>query len=667
MNLKSKQNKKYKPNFSEKKVPPKKVIFTDKIVQGIIQINQFGKGFVSSAGYTKDIEISSRNLNTALNGDTVKVKIATSLGNNNRIQGKVDEVITRKQNHFIGKLVFQRKKILFFPESSYRIPIFLVERSSLPLKIDNNELIVVEFKRWAKNEKPMCYFLHTCANWSKTKIAYQKILMAQGFGTEFSDAVMQEAETFHKKQFFKIEKKRKDFREFTTFTIDPDDAKDFDDAISFKKIEKNLFEIGVHIADVTHFVKENSAINEHAEQTTTSVYLPGKVIPMLPEILSNNICSLVPYEDRFCFAAIFQITEQGIIKKVDFSKTCISSNRRFTYNEVQCIIDTKEGDFKEEILSLYEITQHLRKQRMKHGAINFSSQDLQIKLDENFYPTAVIQKESSTSHELVEELMLLANREVAKFVHEKINKELYFPFRIHDQPDESKLDVFIQFAKQKGYKILKNTPQEISDSFNKMLQESKGKPECSVLQTIGIRSMAKAQYDIKNIGHFGLGFPYYCHFTSPIRRYPDVIVHRILESILEDKYKSEKELKKQCLICNDRERAAMECERAAIKYKIIEFIQSKIGEEFEAIVCGVSSSGFWAESLLYRAEGFVSKENFDSKNNFVFMEKEFMLYNKSSNEKIQMGDKIKVKLINASLETLKVDYLWVKELRNKNR
>lgn len=648
-----------KPSFSIRKTTPKKLTFTDKIVEGVIQINQFGKGFVMSSNYEKDIEISPRNINTALNGDTVSVKIASQLSVNNRTQGVVEAVLRRKQIYFIGRLVFQRKRILFVPETQYTLPIFIVERSSIPSGLDNNELIVVEFKKWEKDQKPICHFLHTCEDWSQTKIAYQKILMAQGFASEFPKSVLKEADTIHKKQSFKITKSRKDFRDTLTLTIDPDDAKDFDDAISFKQIDKHLFEIGVHIADVSHFVNEKSEIDDYAKLSTTSVYLPGKVIPMLPEVLSNDICSLVPYEDRFCFAAIFQITDKGEVKKIDFHKTCICSNRRFTYNEVQQIIDTKEGAFKEEILMLHQITQIIRKQRCDHGAINFSSQDLQIKLDGNFYPTDILVKESSASHELIEELMLLANKYVATFVHETIKKELNFPFRIHDKPDENKLDIFIQFAKQKGYKISKNTPQEISESFNKMLEQTKGKQESSVLETIGIRSMAKAQYDVKNIGHFGLGFPYYCHFTSPIRRYPDIMVHRILQDILEGKYKSDKEIKKQCVICNDRERAAMECERSAIKYKIIEFVQFKIGEEFDAVVSGVSSSGFWAESLLYHAEGFVSKESFDKENNFLFVEKEFMLYNKSSHQKIQMGDKLKVKLINASLETLKVDYLWI--------
>ncbi len=389
--------------------------------------------------------------------------------------------------------------------------------------------------------------------------------------------------------------------------------------------------------------------------------LPDRVLPMLPERISNELCSLRPHEDKLTFSCIFQITSKGELKQHWIGKTVMHSNHRFTYEDVQQIIEKKEGLYSEEILLLNDLAQHFRKQRFKLGAINFSSTEVRFKLDEDGKPIGIVVKESKESHQLIEEFMLLANRTIAEYVAKiKINKKpVPFPYRVHDQPDEEKLLPFIDFARKYGHHFDTSTPEGIAHSFNSMLQVARGKPEQHVLEQLGIRTMAKAIYTTENIGHYGLAFEHYCHFTSPIRRYPDILVHRILLTCLNGKPRIDKKMEEKCKHSSTRERAAMEAERASNKYKQVEYMKQFLGEEFDAVISGVASFGFWAETILHKCEGLVSVQSLLDYDDFRHVETDYCLVGKRSGRSFRMGDKVRIKLISANLAKRQLDYEWV--------
>ncbi|MBL7697729.1 MAG: VacB/RNase II family 3'-5' exoribonuclease, partial [Chitinophagaceae bacterium] len=444
-------------------------------------------------------------------------------------------------------------------------------------------------------------------------------------------------------------------------TIDPQDARDFDDAISIRKLENGNFEIGVHIADVSYYLEPGSALDNDAYERATSVYLPDRVLPMLPERISNELCSLRPREDKLTFSVIFKMTAKGEVKSSWIGRTVMHSNHRFTYEEVQEIIENEEGIYSEEILLLNRISQKFRKQRFKKGAINFSSQEVRFKLDEQAKPVGIIIKESKEAHQLIEELMLLANRTIAEYVS-KVKfqkKEVPFPYRVHDTPDEVKLLPFIAFAKKHGHEFDTSTPKGIAESFNKMLDAVRGKPQQHVLEQLGIRTMAKAIYTTENIGHYGLGFEHYCHFTSPIRRYPDVMVHRILQQCLNKEVTPDKKLEQKCKHSSDRERAAMEAERSANKYKQVEYMRNFLGEEFEGVISGVSGFGFWVETVEHKCEGLVSLASLAEFDDFALVEGDYSLVGRRSGRKFRMGDKVRIKVVAANLTKRQLDYEWV--------
>ncbi|HRG83727.1 MAG TPA: VacB/RNase II family 3'-5' exoribonuclease, partial [Chitinophagaceae bacterium] len=456
-------------------------------------------------------------------------------------------------------------------------------------------------------------------------------------------------------------KKRKDIRNILTITIDPVDAKDFDDAISIRKIKNGLFEIGVHIADVSHYLEPDTDLDKEAYQRATSVYLPDRVNPMLPEHISNFLCSLRPKEDKLTFSAIFHINAKAEIKDYWLGKTVIHSDHRFTYEEVQAIIEEKDGLYGEEILILNDISQKLRKKRFNHGAINFSSQEVRFKLNEKGDPVGIMIKESKEAHQLIEELMLLANRTVAEHVAKlKINhKPLPFPYRIHDNPDEEKLLPFVAFARKFGHTFDTSSPENIAKSFNQLLKDVHGRPEQHVLEQLGIRTMAKAKYTAENIGHYGLGFEHYCHFTSPIRRYPDVQVHRILFDVLNDNIRPDKKLEEKCKHCSERERAAMNAERSGNKYMQVLYMRNYLGEEFEGVISGVASFGFWVETVEHKCEGLVSLNSLLEYDEFRHDEADYCLIGRRSGKKFRMGDKVWIKVVAANLTKRQLDYEWV--------
>jgi len=388
---------------------------------------------------------------------------------------------------------------------------------------------------------------------------------------------------------------------------------------------------------------------------------------MLPENISNVLCSLRPKEDKYTFSAVFEMNTKGDVKKTWIGKTLIHSNRRFTYEEVQQIIETNEGDYAEEILLLNNIAQKMRKERFKHGAINFSSQEVRFQLDEKGKPIGIVIKESKEAHQLIEEFMLLANKKVAEYVSKiHVNKkQIPFPYRTHDEPDKDKLLPFAEFSRKFGHKFDMSSPEKIAASFNELLKDVQGKSEQHVLEQLGIRTMSKAAYTTENIGHYGLGFENYCHFTSPIRRYPDVMVHRVLESCLKEKPIIDKKMDEKCKHSSERERAAMEAERAANKYKQVEFMKDYLGEEFEAVISGVARFGFWAETVAHKCEGLISINDLNDYDEFRLIESDYSLVGKRSGRKFRMGDKVMIKVVSANLDKRQLDYQWVRDNQNK--
>lgn len=628
--------------------------------KGKLEVVRSGMGFVTVEGLDRDILVKKENLRTALDGDEVRVEVIKG-GKGGRQEGVVREVLNRRQSEFSGKLEVHAHFAFLVPDKdNMPVDIFIPLHLLHEAKHGDHAIVrVVEWNEKAKN--PIGEVISILTYESSNEIAMQGILVENGFPLHFPDDVLEEAARFSDAIDSQELKRRRDMRKTLTITIDPVDAKDFDDAISFKPLKGGYYEVGVHIADVSHFIAAGSALDKEAYKRATSVYLPDRVLPMLPERLSNELCSLRPDEDKYSFSAIFQINKQGKIKEHWLGRTVIRSARRFTYEEVQEIIEGADGDHRDVILALNELSQNLRRQRFAKGAINFSSQEVRFKLDAENKPVGIIVKESKEAHQLIEELMLLANKTVAEFVSEKKvkDKPVPFPYRVHNVPDESKLGVFASFASRFGHKFNLNDPDSISSSFNEMLRLVQGKPEQHVLESLGIRTMAKAVYTTENIGHYGLGFANYCHFTSPIRRYPDVLVHRVLQECLDNNIHPIKQLEQQCRHCSDQERSAMEAERTANKYKQVEFMQQYVGEEFPAVVSGVASFGFWAETVEHKCEGMVGLADLAEIDEFELVEGEYALVGRNTGTRIRMGDNLVVRVVSANLDKRQIDYALV--------
>ena len=630
------------------------------LITGVLDITRSGMGYVIVDKESNDIMIRPNDFNTALHGDTVKVKVSPEPNRSKRQQGVIADVVKRKQVEFMGKLQMNKTFAFFVADVDKPMTDIYVPLENLHNATENDR-VIVKIVEWEKNKKPLGEVVQILNPADEGDFAMKEILMENGFPLFFPENVIEDGERLPDMISQSDMAGRRDFRETLTFTIDPIDAKDFDDAISFKVLKNGNYEIGVHIADVSHFVEPDSDLDKEAYQRATSVYLPDRVSPMLPERISNELCSLRPREDKLTFSAVFQINPKGEVKEYWLGKTVIHSNHRFTYEEVQEIIEKEEGLHSNEILILNQLAQKFRKHRFKKGAINFSSQEVRFKLDEKGKPIGIIVKESKEAHQLIEEFMLLANRIVAEHVGKiKVNKkEIPFPYRIHDTPDETKLLPFVAFAKKYGHTFDTSTPEGIASSFNQMLKDVHGKPEQHVLEQLGIRTMAKAIYTTENIGHYGLGFEHYCHFTSPIRRYPDVLVHRILEDCLNNTIEPDKKLEHKSKHCSDRERAAMEAERAANKYKQVEYMQQFLGEEFDGVISGVASFGFWVETVDHKCEGLVSLNSLLEFDDFRLVEGDYSLAGMRSGRKFRMGDRIRIKIVAANLTKRQLDYEWV--------
>jgi len=632
-----------------------------KLLRGVLDITRSGTGFVTVEGLDTDVLIRPGDFNTALHGDKVMVAIRELKSGGRRMLGVIREVLERKRTEFIGKLQMNKGFAFFVAEMDKPMPDIFIPLDKINGAKDDDR-VVVKLLQWEGGDKrPMGEVLSVLADEGGNEAALKGILLEEGFPLSFSEEALEVAARIPDIIPADEIKKRKDIRDILTITIDPVDAKDFDDAISIRKIKNGLFEIGVHIADVSHYLEPDTDLDKEAYQRATSVYLPDRVNPMLPEHISNFLCSLRPKEDKLTFSAIFHINAKAEIKDYWLGKTVIHSDHRFTYEEVQAIIEEKDGLYGEEILILNDISQKLRKKRFNHGAINFSSQEVRFKLNEKGDPVGIMIKESKEAHQLIEELMLLANRTVAEHVAKlKINhKPLPFPYRIHDNPDEEKLLPFVAFARKFGHTFDTSSPENIAKSFNQLLKDVHGRPEQHVLEQLGIRTMAKAKYTAENIGHYGLGFEHYCHFTSPIRRYPDVQVHRILFDVLNDNIRPDKKLEEKCKHCSERERAAMNAERSGNKYMQVLYMRNYLGEEFEGVISGVASFGFWVETVEHKCEGLVSLNSLLEYDEFRHDEADYCLIGRRSGKKFRMGDKVWIKVVAANLTKRQLDYEWV--------
>jgi len=633
------------------------------LLKGVLDISKSGMGYVMVDGLDKDILVRPTDFGRAFNGDTVRVQLQPHQKPGKRSEGVVVDVLERKRDIFLGTIDINTNTSFFIPSGDASMVDFYIP-SNKRKDAKNGDRVQVRLVKWAKGDrKPEGEVVQVIRAEDESDMAMKEILLDEGFTLEFELPVLKAAAKLSPKITREQLSKRKDFRDILTFTIDPEDAKDFDDAISIRNLDNGYYEVGVHIADVSHFVLPGTDLDKEAYKRATSVYLPDRVNPMLPEKISNELCSLRPNEEKYCFSAVFQITNRAEIMHKWIGRTVVLSDHRYTYDDVQKIIETKEGKFDRAILLLDALAKQLRKKRFESGAINFSSQELRFQLDEKRNPIGIVIKESNDANKLIEEFMLLANRTVAEYVSKvKINKvAIPFPYRVHDTPDEEKLELFAAYVRKFGYKFDTRDEKKIAFSFNKLMDDIQGKPEQHVLEQLGIRTMAKAIYTSDNIGHYGLGFEYYCHFTSPIRRYPDIMVHRILQQIIDKNLHPDSQMEEKCRHCSDQEKAAMEAERAGNKYEQVVYMRKYLGDEFDGVISGVSTFGFWVETVDTKCEGFVSLRDLSEFDEFRHNEANYMLEGLHTGKKFHVGDAVRIKVISANLAKRQLDYEWIPE------
>ena len=631
------------------------------ILTGTFQRKSNGKNtFVPDEG-GEPIFIAERRSAHAMHGDKVKISL-TAKRKGRKVEGEVIEIIQRAKETFVGTLRVEKNYAFLLTEDRTLANDIFVPRDMLKGGKDGDKA-VVKVTKWPEDAKnPIGKVVDILGQAGDNTTEMHAILAEFGLPYVYPKNVEAAADQISDVITPEDYAEREDFRDITTFTIDPKDAKDFDDALSIRPIKPGLWEVGVHIADVTHYVKEGSCIDKEAEKRATSVYLVDRTIPMLPERLCNLLCSLRPNEEKLAYSAIFEMNDKAEVKKSRIVKTVIKSDRRFTYEEAQAVIETGEGEYKDEILKLNELAQILRQNRMASGAVDFDRVEVRFEIDEKGKPLSVYFKESKEANKLIEEFMLLANRTVAERIGKvgKDAKAKVFPYRIHDLPDPDKLDNLNWFVNRFGYKIrTSGSKTEVSKSLNKLLKEVHGKKEQNLIEMVSLKAMQKAKYSTHNVGHYGLAFDYYTHFTSPIRRFPDMMVHRLLARYLAGgRSAQEAKYEDLCDHSSNMEQIAANAERASIKYKQVEFMGERMGQEFDGTISGVTEWGLYVEVNENKCEGMIPMRELDD-DFYDFDEKAYCLTGRRYHKKYSLGDPVRIKVVRANLERKQLDFALV--------
>lgn len=637
------------------------------VAKGIIGITSAGMGCVTSAGFDTDIHIEPQFLNTALHGDEVEFFVFPQI-EKERLDGEIIRVLWRAKMEFVGTVDKRKGSAISFivpDDKRMYMDIFISPAESG--RVRNNWKVLVRIIKWDDPKKnPEGRIVKVLGKKGDNDAEMESIVLEKGFQMKFPPKVEKEAELLGKISK-PIPRKdidgRRDFRRITTFTIDPEDAKDFDDALSFKKVSDDVFEIGVHIADVSHYVREGGRLDEEARRRGVSIYLVDRTIPMLPEVLSNDVCSLNPGQDKLTFAAVLTISSGGHIQKAWLGRTIINSNKRFAYEEAQKALDEKKGEYYDELNRLNALAKILRGKRMKMGALDFDKEEVKFKLDAKGKPLSVAQKPRLDVHKLVEEFMILANKEVASYLSrevKRINKGASI-YRIHGAPKKEAIDELLFLLRMLGHEIEVKGENISSKELNEIFEKIKGKPEESLVKTVAMRSMAKAIYSIGNIGHYGLALENYTHFTSPIRRYADLLVHRILERHLKGGHLRSQEIAWHhnfAAELSQREIDATDAERSSVAYKQVEYMLGKTGHIFEGVISGITTWGVYVEESRTKASGMVKFK--DMKDDFyVFNKETYSLVGTRRKRKYSVGDKVKIKIIGGDLERKTLDYIFI--------